>query len=946
MSEIKDGMYVVRNVANPNLSVNVKGAADGNGTNVWAYPFSSLADGGYCTVQTKSAPTTTEQTDDFTGDGSTSIFNLTKKAVSNTVKVLVNDEEVEDFTINRIRSNNTLVSQVIFDSSNVPSVGSDIKVTYYVGNEWQLLSFPATGKIVSVGVGSGGSSPSPGIPGLRDNCYQWEIGSNGIGGGEQRWFFEDTGNTITYGGKEYHTYKIWLYVTIFGSPYTPMLIDYKGYQATAESNLQLFTSDGYNDQLWFFDPVEAIFPGTYKVITRRNSSYGMYVNGASKSAGARIGVQPYTGEQNQTWYVTPSDGGRIQLRPIHSFGDFATFATNTATIRDQCCQDGHSITQTDHWWIPYPIPGKTLMVDGSTYQCYELSIYAGVGDLVADIPSADIKNWLQLYTANGTDAQLWAFVPVDAIDSTLPSPTDIGVQIDGTDYHGGTAIWDSESPIFPIWTCTGTKFQARYRTRKIGVSDTGTESYPDGWTEWKSLADGMSANDGWGTAWLPNQTFTTPGDIKVSMFSIHDAFTGDGESTAFSLSANAVTDTIVVKIDGVETDAYAVDYVDETTNISSRITFDSAPASDSAITVDYKTGALVVNSLDADCPATDIEVEVRYFTNEWGQFNLPAHGASSSATVRVYNPMEVTVTGIRRIEEGLEVSFTSDWGVGATTARVSALTTDNATLIDAVTESGKYSGGDTIVVPWGNIDQFVAIDDEVTVTLELTTSLGVAGIATYTGAAVDGGDQGVTPTYTETDHATYTVTVPHPTGESTKVYFLQKGVRPMEVTPSSKGSASDIYDLMVPLNVEGHYEVIVSGFAVGMLTLPAIASHFSVWTFGDGDWAVLDWGYGKNPTQEDSQEADTDEYQLTGREYHAYRKRASRTRDLSMTGVFVESMPEHGSREAMMRLLKAGHAIYRNLRGEIHNVYISSISLPLEDTRYTEVSVTQYAETR
>lgn len=873
MSEIKDGMYVVRNVANPNLSVNVKGAADGNGTNVWAYPFSPLADGGYCTVQTKSAPTTTEQTDDFTGDGSTSIFNLTKKAVSNTVKVLVNDEEVEDFTINRIRSNNTLVSQVIFGSSNVPSVGSDIKVTYYVGNEWQLLSFPATGKIVSVGVGSGGSSPSPGIPGLRDNCYQWEIGNNGIGGGEQRWFFEDTGNTITYGQKEYHTYKIWLYVTIFGSPYTPMLIDYKGYQATAESNLQLFTSDGYNDQLWFFEPVEAIFPGVYQIVTRRNSSNCMYVNGASKSAGARIGVQPYTGALNQLWYIGEANDGRVQLRPLHSFGDFATFATNTATIRDQCCQDGHSLTQTDHWWIPYPIPGKTLMVDGSSYQCYELSIYAGVGDLVADIPSADIKNWLQIYTANGTDAQLWSFVPRDAVDISLPTPSSVGISLNNKEYKSGNIEWDSESDILPIWDCPGTKFQVRYRTRIIGVSDSGTETYPNGWSDWKSVADGSPANDGWGTAWLPNQIFNTPADHKI----------GD---------------------------------------------------------------KLEIEELTLTNPACDIEIEVRYFTDEWSDYNLPAHGSSASGSVRVYKSMEVSISDVTRMEKGLEVSFTSDWNTGATTAKVLSMSTADAKMMDTVTESGKYAGSDSIIIPWEDIDQHISIGDSATVNLELTTALGVSGSISYTGSVVDGGDIGVTPTYEESDHASYIVTVPHGSGETTRMLFLQKNVKPIEITPFYKSSTEDKFDLLVPLNTEGNYEVIVSGFAVDLLVLPAITSHFAVWTFGDGDWAILDWGLNQNPIQEDGQTQDVDEYQLTGRDYHTYRQRSTMNRDMTVTGAFVESMPEHGSRKALMRLMDAGHAVYRNFRGEIHNVFVSGISIPLKDTRLTEVTITQYVETR
>lgn len=793
MSDIADGTYIIRNVANKSLGVNSKGATDGNGENVWLYTVNKLHDGTYVNVQTK-------------------------------------------------------------DDGN--------------GNTWRILTFPATGKAISVSVSSGG------IPAQGDNVYQWDV-RHGSGGGEQKWDIDDTGTTTTYDGNTYEVYKIFMTVTKSGSPYVPRLLEYQGTGTPASGGNLCVAGDESTsqDQMWIFEPAEPVFPGTYRIVPRTDSSYCCYVNGASKSHGARIGVQPWTGAANQVWYVEQISGGRVLMRPVHSFGDFATYATNTATLRDQCCQDNHGPSQTDHQWIPYPMDGKTVTIDGSSYQCYEVSIYAGVGDLVLDIPSNQLSNWLQIYTANGTDAQMWAFVPADAVDSTLPVPAGVGITFDGENHREGTAPWDSTDTINPIWSCPGTKFQARYRVRPIGVSDTGTETYPEGWSGWKSVADGSESNDGWGTAWLPNQTFNSPADFKTGT-------------------------------------------------------------------------ALDIDALTAVNPACDVEVEVRYFTDEWGDYDLPAHGDSASGTVRLYTPIDVDVTSVTRTGEGLVVAFTSDWAVGGTTATVKSMSAGDGDMVDPVSESGKYAASDTITIPWTDIDQFVAIGDSVDLTLDLVTSLGVAGTVTYSGTVVDGGDQGVTVSTVETEHASYIITVPHDPGESTQLLMLNDGQKPTNIPPSSTSDTADTYDMLVPLNQTGDYEVIVDGFAVKHVQMAPIKSHFSVWTFGDGDWAVLDYGRNQLPTQDDKQDRDHDEYQLTAREYHAYRKRVSMDRDLSVTGSIIEKYPEHGTRAAFMRLLKEGHAIYRNIRGEIHSVFVSNISIPLEDSRFTDVTVTQHSETR
>ena len=795
MAEIADGTYIIRNVANTSLSLNIKGATDGNGQNVWLYTVNRLADGGYANVQTK-------------------------------------------------------------DDGN--------------GNSWRIITFPATGKAVSVSVSSGG------IPAQGDNVYQWDIRDGGLGGGEQRWDIDDTGSTVTFDGTEYAVFKIFMTVTKQGGAYTPRLLEYQGTGTPASgANLCVAADESTsNDQMWIFEPVDQIFPGTYRIVSRTNPDYCCYVNGASKSAGARIGVQPWTGAANQVWLVEDAGGGRVIMRPTHSFGDFATFNTNAAASRDKCCQDNHGPAQTDHLWIPYPIPGKSLTMDGTSYQCHELSIVAGVGDLVLDVPSNDLRNWLQIYAANGTDAQMWSFVPADTQGDNLPVPTLIGVTYGGETYRSGTSAWDSEEPVHAVWNCPGTKYQARYRTRIIGISDTGTETYPDGWTGWKSMADGTESNDGWGTAWLPNQTFESPADAKVS------------------------------------------------------------------------ADVLDVPALTAENPAVDVEIEVRYFTEDWGSKHVTAHGPSASGTVRLYQPMTVTVDSVTRTGEGLVVAFSSDWGVGATTARVSDLTAGDGDMVDAVSESGKYAASDTITVPWTDIDDFVAIGDNVDLTLDLTTSLGVAGTVEYSGTVIDGGDQGVEITSVETEHASYIVTVPHDAGQSTQLLMLNDGEKPTNIPPASTSDTEDTYDMLVPLNTAGSYEVIVDGFAVKHVEMAPITAHFSVWTFGEGDWAVLDYGRNQLPTQDDKQQQGTSEYTLTAREYHAFRQHVSMDRDLSVSGAIIEKYPQHGTRAAFMRLLKQGHAIYRNIRGEIHSVYVSDISLPLEDSRWTDITVTQKAETR
>lgn len=931
MSEIKDGTYIIRNLANLTLGVDSKGATDGNGANVQFWTVNKLNDGTHVNIQTCSDGTVLTRT--ITADGTTDIFIL-DKYTSEITDVLLNDTILEkdtDYTIELDETDN--LYKVTFTTT--PEANDQIDIRYL--KCWRLLVFPATGKAISVGV------PSNGIPASGCKVYQWDIRGNGKGGGEQMWSIDSTGSTATFSGETYNVYKIFMYLTKSGSPYTPMLMEFRG-TGTPRSGDDICVSGDEvtsQDQMWIFEPSDPVFPGTYRIVPRTNASYCCYVNGASKSAGARIGVQPWTGDQNQIWYVQEAPNGRVLMRPVHSFGDFATFATNTATRGDQCCQDNHGATATDHQWSPFPQDNKTVVIDGTSHQCYELSIYAAIGGLVLDIPSANVKNWLQIYTPNGSDAQMWAFVPEEVYDRSLPVPTSIGVSINGREHLNGNIEWDSEKPIFPIWDCSGTKFQARYRTRIIGVSDSGTEVYPDGWTNWKSMADGTESNNGWGTSWLPNQIFDSPADHKIGKVELTDTFVGDGSVTEYVLRSFATAaEDIKVNVDGTE---LASGYIYDDTQ--KKIVFDTAPANGSNITVIYISG-MDIPELTLTNPACDIEIEVRYFTNEWSEFNLPAHGPSASGTVRVYKPMTVTVTGVERNGEGIAVSFESDWATGATTAKISSMETQNAMMIDPVTESGKYAASDTVTIPWGDIDQHVAIGDSISLTLDLSTALGVAGTISYTGTVQDAGDVGVTPTYSESDHASYTVIVPHDPGETVQMFFLQKGIKPIEMFPFSKGSTEDRFDLLVPLNTEGEYEVVVSGFAVAPLTLPAITSHFAVWTFGDGDWAVLDWGLNQNPTQEDGQNLDVDEYQLTGRDFHAYRQRASMSRDLTITGAFVESMPEHGSRKALMRLLKQGHAVYRNFRGEIHNVFVSGISIPLKDTRFTEVTVTQNVETR
>ena len=166
----------------------------------------------------------------------------------------------------------------------------------------------------------------------------------------------------------------------------------------------------------------------------------------------------------------------------------------------------------------------------------------------------------------------------------------------------------------------------------------------------------------------------------------------------------------------------------------------------------------------------------------------------------------------------------------------------------------------------------------------------------------------------------------------------------------SKMATTRVYESVPPLHKKANvilWAVKTDGTWIAVeKELDGIFDHSYVWTF-DGGACVLDLSNSKpGATQEDSISRDVQDYKIISREYHSYRFNKTKERDLSVTGAIADDLPEKGAWNDFDALLAAGHATFRNARGEILPVAVTGISRPDSHKGWSEVKVTQKEESR
>lgn len=318
----------------------------------------------------------------------------------------------------------------------------------------------------------------------------------------QRWSLVDSGKTKAIGGTTYPLFAIKPTLAAASALCVSPL-------ATAANGTQtaLHAYAGDDDQLWAFVPQASVPDGTYAIITAMDPGIVLDIDGASTANGANCQVYARNYANSQTFSVENRSDGRAVI-------------WNTAT--GKCLDvagwvgdiDGANVQQWE-WhdgdnqkWVIEPREGHYSTLNGNVVPQYVIHPIANKGKcLDVNGGGTQLETNVQVWPQNGADAQGFAFVPAQWIDTDLPSATGgaLSSKVGGTTGTGWAAEAGKTFSLYPTWKGSAEAYQVRYRlrSRKVGQANATRTS----WGPWKDVHDGSTANGGRGKVGVAADTY-------------------------------------------------------------------------------------------------------------------------------------------------------------------------------------------------------------------------------------------------------------------------------------------------------------------------------------------------------------------------------------------------------------------------------------------------------
>jgi len=340
---------------------------------------------------------------------------------------------------------------------------------------WQLLSV-LSGKSLDVINGSLTS-------GTR--LQQWDDNDTTA----QTWTLAATGSTVTYDSTGYASY----YIQPSGSS-----LYVGGVSGTTPANgnrLCLVSTTTLAIPVIVIPTVGALPDGTYEIRSGLDQSVCVDVPSASTAQGTQL----------ELWSENDTDAQRFVART-----DPQTGLTRLTNVGSALCMNARGAgtadgTPVQQWaddasgacrWLA--TKSSYLMHNGVTVAGYNLrSDVASSGPMLdAAAGSTQLGTKLDLYASNGTLAQRWEARPANAYGSTLPVPSSMGLGTSVGSALGTSVAANGSKTWYPYWSCDGSGYLVRYRTRKRLVSGTWAD-----WGPWLDIVNGSAANGGWGDVW-------------------------------------------------------------------------------------------------------------------------------------------------------------------------------------------------------------------------------------------------------------------------------------------------------------------------------------------------------------------------------------------------------------------------------------------------------------
>lgn len=289
----------------------------------------------------------------------------------------------------------------------------------------------------------------------------------------------------------------------------------------------------------------AITAGLYEIRSMLLTSMAVDVAGGKAVNGANVQIFANNDTNAQKFLITEETAGHWSMANANSglYVDVAGGAARNGANVQQWTSNG---SRAQRWKLTET--GETVNVNGVTCTVVTIGSYVtnDGATYMMDVRGAMTTNStnVQIYTANGSDAQKYALLPTTLLDTSMPVPMGLGWS-EAVGEQGQLSLPEA-AKLYPCWQFTeawgalaGHGFDTSTRTRII-PDGSATPTDWSGWSAW-SVAS-VTTSDG--TAWLTSGIAAdVPSGYKALEVGIRVRPTGTvgGESVHGSASSAVLT---------------------------------------------------------------------------------------------------------------------------------------------------------------------------------------------------------------------------------------------------------------------------------------------------------------------------------------------------------------------------------------------------------------------
>lgn len=304
----------------------------------------------------------------------------------------------------------------------------------------------------------------------------------------QQWDLKDYNETKTVDGT---SYSVW---GIFLSAASTLFMDIANGSTSPGANVRIFTGNDTDAQKWIFIPIAPFKSGgLYELRSMLKTSMCADIANGSTFDGANVWLYSANGTNAQKFAIT-DEGNGWSIRAVGA-GKYVDVEggsfKNGANVQTFTDNDSRAQRWAMTIYDTVSINNKTCQVvrfGAGNANTYCMDVSGGSTAVTANI---------QIWQANGTNAQKWALYPTNAEDPNMPSPYGVGL----AETVGGTvskflAVTGTNKAIskkvIPSWSSAdawatkgSNSFQWRWRTRFM-------DSSKSVWRDWGNY-----------TSWVP-----------------------------------------------------------------------------------------------------------------------------------------------------------------------------------------------------------------------------------------------------------------------------------------------------------------------------------------------------------------------------------------------------------------------------------------------------------